>query len=219
MRVRQPSAEDRKHDERHQIEQYDSYLEDAHTGVVKSVKLITRQAKPSRMNALKPYTIEESCVSLRWPFSAPCGIERSKLTGDRRKRKAVALAGLNRVSRAAPLQRRIPLRRRRKTPRVRRLGRHCGTVAPRRSLVGAKRRDVGRRHSCRGFKWAGKGEGAALVTTRRQSLARSRPGMRPRLLPHLARYRAACGHRGWRIAGRPARATGDDRLSRRPPAP
>ena len=38
---------DRKNDERHQIEQNDSYFEDAHPGVVKGVELVTGQAKPS----------------------------------------------------------------------------------------------------------------------------------------------------------------------------
>ena len=48
------SAKDRQNDKRHRIEQNDSYFEDAHPGVVKGVKLVTGQAKPSAMDAQNP---------------------------------------------------------------------------------------------------------------------------------------------------------------------
>src|ERR1039457_4877859 len=52
------SAEDRENDKRDQIEQKNSYLEDAHPSVMKSVELITGQAKPSAMDAKHPIVRE-----------------------------------------------------------------------------------------------------------------------------------------------------------------
>jgi hypothetical protein len=52
--ARRISGEDREDDKRHQIEQNDSYLEDAHSSVVKRIELVMGQVKPSAMDALNP---------------------------------------------------------------------------------------------------------------------------------------------------------------------
>jgi hypothetical protein len=51
---RRSSADDAESQKRHQIEQNDTDLEDAHPGIMKRVELIPRQTEPSAMDALNP---------------------------------------------------------------------------------------------------------------------------------------------------------------------
>jgi hypothetical protein len=48
------SADNAESEKRHQVEQNDTDLEDAHPGIVKRVELVPRQTEPSAMDALHP---------------------------------------------------------------------------------------------------------------------------------------------------------------------